>query len=75
MMDFIPRKLANLIWQKLEQRDGIAVISGEFDHVSMATVENMDHRAHVVHSQAVFGQVDVQSHTIQFSDHQTKDTR
>lgn len=74
-MDFIPREFANLAGQKFDKRDGITVIRGEFNHVSAATLENMDHRAHVTHSQAAFGQVDIQSDTIQFSDHHAKDTR
>ena len=38
-------------------------------------VEDVDDRADIVHGQAVFRQVNVQSNAIEFSDHRTQDTR
>jgi hypothetical protein len=75
MMNFIPREFADLIRRKFDERDCIAVVSGEFNHESTAIVEDMDHCSHIIHSQAVFRQVDIQGNAIEFSDHQVKDTR
>lgn len=75
MVDFIPREFADLIVHEFNERDSVTVIGGEFNHVCVASFEDMNYRAHITRNQAIFGQVHIQSDTIQFSDHQAKDTR
>ena len=75
MMDFIPGEFADLIRRKLEERDRIAVVGGKLNHEGTAMVKDVDHRPHIIHSQAVFGKIDIQSDAIEFSDHRVEDTR
>lgn len=75
MMDFIPGKFADLIRQKFDECDRVTIVGGKFDHEGAAIVKDMDHRSHIIHGQAVFGKIDIQSGAIEFSDHQVKDTR
>lgn len=75
MMDFVPGKSADLIRQKLDQRDRIAVVGSELNHEGTAIVKDVDHRSHIIHGQAVLGKIDIQCDAIKFSGHKLKDTR